>query len=41
AQDALAADLDPPNDLVGSPEFKLHLARVLMGRVLRQLVADQ
>ena len=41
AQDALADDLDPPNDLVGSAEFKLHLARVLMERVLRQLVADR
>lgn len=41
AQDALADDLDPPNDLAGSAEFKLHLARVLMERVLRQLVADQ
>lgn len=41
AQDALADDLDPPSDLVGSAEFKLHLARVLTKRVLRQLVADQ
>ena len=41
AQDALAADLDPPNDLVGSAEFKLQLARVLIERVLRQLVADR
>lgn len=41
AQDALADDIDPPNDLVGSAEFKLHLARVLMERVLRQLVADR
>ena len=41
AQDALADDLDPPNDLVGSTEFKLHLARVLTERVLRQLATDQ
>ena len=40
-QEALADDLDPPSDLVGSAEFKLHLARVLTERVLRQLVAGQ
>ena len=37
AQEALAADLDPPSDIVGSGPFKLHLARVLTERVLHQL----
>jgi len=34
AQDALAKDLDPPADLYHSGATKLHLARVLLGRVL-------
>jgi carbon-monoxide dehydrogenase medium subunit len=34
AQQALAEDLDPPRDLHGPPEMKLHLARVLTERVL-------
>lgn len=37
AQAALAADLDPPADLHGPPAFRLHLARVLLGRALSQL----
>jgi carbon-monoxide dehydrogenase medium subunit len=34
AQAALAEDLDPPPDLHGSARTKLHLARVLLGRVI-------
>ncbi len=34
AQQALAKDLDPPQDLHGPPEMKRHLARVLTERVL-------
>jgi carbon-monoxide dehydrogenase medium subunit len=34
AQAALAADLDPPADMHGPPEMKLHLARVLLSRAL-------
>ena len=40
AQEALAADLDPPSDIVGSGPFKLHLARVLTERVLRDLAGQ-
>ena len=36
AQEALAQDLDPPADLYHSGATKLHLARVLLGRVLAQ-----
>ena len=36
---ALAEDLDPPLDLNGPPEMKLHLARVLTGRVLTEMLA--
>lgn len=32
AQAALAAELDPPEDLHGPPALRLHLARVLLGR---------
>lgn len=39
AQDALARDLDPPADLYTSSAAKLHLARVLTGRVLAALIA--
>jgi carbon-monoxide dehydrogenase medium subunit len=39
AQSALAQDLDPSGDLNGSPATKMHLARVLCGRVLNQLAA--
>jgi len=35
AQAALAEDLDPPPDLHGSAKTKLHLARVLLGRVVQ------
>ena len=35
AQAALAEDLDPPPDLHGSARTKLHLARVLLGRVIQ------
>ena len=37
ARAALDRDLDPPEDLHGSPAFKRHLARVLLGRVLARL----
>lgn len=37
AQAALAADLDPMNDLNGPPEMKMHLARVVTARVLAEL----
>jgi carbon-monoxide dehydrogenase medium subunit len=40
AQDALVADLDPSADLQASAATKLHLARVLTGRVLGQLAGD-
>jgi carbon-monoxide dehydrogenase medium subunit len=39
AQAALAKDLEPTGDLNGSPATKMHLARVLCGRALAQLVA--
>ena len=39
ALSALADDLDPPSDLNGPPEMKLHLARVLTGRVLTEMLA--
>lgn len=38
AKSALADDLDPPADLNGPPQMKLHLARVLTGRVLREML---
>lgn len=38
ARDALADDLDPPDDLQATGATKLHLARVVMGRALEQLV---
>ena len=38
AQQALAADLDPPADPQASSAMRLHLARVLLGRVVAQLV---
>jgi carbon-monoxide dehydrogenase medium subunit len=37
AKDALAEDLDPPDDLQATGATKLHLARVVMGRALEQL----
>jgi carbon-monoxide dehydrogenase medium subunit len=40
AQDALAEDLDPTADLQAGSATKLHLARVLTDRVVRQLVAE-
>jgi carbon-monoxide dehydrogenase medium subunit len=39
AQAALAEDLDPPPDLHGSAKTKLHLARVLLGRVVQRMAA--
>ena len=39
AQAALDADLDPMPDLNGSPATKMHLARVLTGRALKELAA--
>ena len=38
AAEALARDLDPPADLHGPPEMKLHLARVLTRRVLSRFL---
>jgi aerobic carbon-monoxide dehydrogenase medium subunit len=38
AQEALGRDLEPSSDIHGSAEFKQHLARVLLGRALNQLV---
>jgi carbon-monoxide dehydrogenase medium subunit len=40
AQDALAEDLEPTDDLHAGATTKLHLARVLTARVLRQLVGE-
>lgn len=39
AQEALAGDLQPDGDLYASPDMKLHLARVLLGRILGELAA--
>ena len=38
AQQALASDLDPPTDPQASSAMRLHLARVLLGRVVAQLL---
>ena len=38
-QDSLHQDLDPPGDLNGGSATKLHLARVLTGRILADLAA--
>lgn len=38
---ALAEDLDPPGDLNGTGATKLHLARVLLGRVVTALLAEK
>jgi carbon-monoxide dehydrogenase medium subunit len=35
---ALDADLDPPGDVHGSPIFRRHLARVLLGRMMAKIV---
>lgn len=40
AADALGEDLDPPDDLNGSGNTKLHLARVLLSRTLAAIVAS-
>ncbi|TNF18082.1 MAG: xanthine dehydrogenase family protein subunit M [Rhodobacteraceae bacterium] len=40
AQDALGADLDPMDDPNVPPAMRLHLARVLLGRLLGQLEND-
>jgi carbon-monoxide dehydrogenase medium subunit len=37
AQRALAAELDPPGDVHGSPALRRHLAGVLLSRVIRRL----
>ena len=39
AATAAARDLDPPSDLHASAEYRRHLARVLVGRALRQAAA--
>jgi aerobic carbon-monoxide dehydrogenase medium subunit len=41
AAEALGADLDPPGDLHGPPEMKLHLSRVLTRRVLARFLPAQ
>jgi carbon-monoxide dehydrogenase medium subunit len=41
AAEALGADLEPPADLHGPPEMKLHLARVLTRRVLARFLPAQ
>jgi carbon-monoxide dehydrogenase medium subunit len=41
AAEALGADLDPPADLHGPPEMKLHLARVLTRRILARFLPAQ
>jgi carbon-monoxide dehydrogenase medium subunit len=41
AQDALSEDLDPDGDLNASRETRLHLARVLFGRVVAKLARAQ
>lgn len=38
AAEALGGDLDPPGDLHGPPEMKLHLSRVLTKRVLSRFL---
>jgi carbon-monoxide dehydrogenase medium subunit len=38
---ALDGDLDPPGDIHGSPALRRHLARVLLGRVVRRLWEDR
>jgi carbon-monoxide dehydrogenase medium subunit len=38
AQRALAAELDPPGDIHGSPELRRHLAGVLLARVVGTLL---
>jgi carbon-monoxide dehydrogenase medium subunit len=38
---ALDEDLDPSGDIHGSAALRRHLARVLLGRVVRQLVGEQ
>ena len=40
AQDLLATELDPSADLYSSAATKLHLARVLTARIMKQLVAQ-
>jgi carbon-monoxide dehydrogenase medium subunit len=34
---ATAEDLDPPDDIHASPEFRRHLAEVLTARVLKRV----
>jgi aerobic carbon-monoxide dehydrogenase medium subunit len=38
AQRALGGDLDPPADVHGSPALRRHLAGVLLGRVVKQMM---
>jgi carbon-monoxide dehydrogenase medium subunit len=40
AQDALALDLDPPDDVQGSSQLRCQLARVLLGRVAQDLARN-
>jgi carbon-monoxide dehydrogenase medium subunit len=37
AQDAVAQEIDPPQDLHGPPALRRHLARVLLGRAAAAL----
>jgi carbon-monoxide dehydrogenase medium subunit len=41
AEAALDGDLDPPGDVHGSPSLRRHLARVLLRRVITQLVEER
>lgn len=41
AQEALSRDLDPPGDTAASSATRMHLARVLLGRVVADLATDR
>ena len=41
AQEALAGDLDPPGDTAASSATRMHLARVLLGRVVADVAAGR
>lgn len=40
AAEAAASDIDPPSDLQGTPEYRRHLASVLVRRALEEAVRD-